>query len=87
MSQPFCVPPRTSTLKAIPGDAGLPLIGHTLGFMRDPIGLMRKRYDTYGPVSWSSVFGLRMIQMLGPDANQFVMLNRGDLFSKHDGWD
>jgi cytochrome P450 len=87
MSQPFCVPPRTSTLKAIPGDAGLPLIGHTLGFMRDPIGLMRKRYDTYGPVSWSSVFGLRMIQMLGPDANQFVMLNRGDLFSNHDGWD
>ena len=87
MSQPFCSLPAQSQLRAVPGDKGLPLIGHTLSFMRDPIGLMRKRYDQYGPVSWTSVFGLKMVQMLGPDANQFVMLNRGDLFSNHQGWD
>ena len=87
MSQPFCPVPTQSPLRAVPGDKGLPLIGHTLSFMRDPIGLMRKRYDQYGPVSWTSVFGLKMVQLLGPDANQFVMLNRGDLFSNHQGWD
>ena len=87
MSQPFCPLPTQSQLRAVPGDKGLPLIGHTLSFMRDPIGLMRKRYDQYGPVSWTSVFGLKMVQLLGPDANQFVMLNRGDLFSNHQGWD
>ena len=25
--------------------------------------------------------------MLGPDANQFVLMNKGDLFSNHGGWD
>jgi hypothetical protein len=53
MSQPFCSLPAHSQLRAVPGDKGLPLIGHTLSFMSDPIGLMRKRYDQYGPVSWT----------------------------------
>ncbi|PNE01631.1 cytochrome P450 [Alcanivorax sp. MD8A] len=87
MSQPFCTIPADSELKAIRGDRGLPLIGLTLSFMKDPINLMRKRYDRYGPISWASVFGMRMVHMVGPDANQFVMLNRGDLFSNHQGWD
>lgn len=87
MSQPFSTVPATSHLKAIPGDRGLPVIGNTLALMRDPIGVMRQRYERYGPISWTSTFGLRVVQMIGPDANQFVMLNRGDLFSNHDGWD
>ena len=87
MSQPFSSMPANSHLKAIPGDRGLPLIGNTLALMRDPIGIMRQRYDRYGPISWTSSFGLRIVQMIGPEANQFVMLNRGDLFSNHDGWD
>ncbi|WP_101676273.1 cytochrome P450 [Alloalcanivorax mobilis] len=84
---PLAQVPPGSPLNPVPGDAGWPLIGYTLASMRDPIGTFRQRYDHYGPVSWSSLFGLRMVQMLGPDANQFVMLNRGDLFSNHDGWD
>lgn len=87
ISSPLAQVPPGSDLKPVPGDAGLPLIGYTLASMRDPIGTFRRRYDCYGPVSWSSLFGLRMVQMLGPDANQFVMLNKGDLFSNHDGWD
>lgn len=87
MSQPFSSVPANSHLKAIPGNRGLPLIGNTLALMKDPIGMTRKRYDRYGPISWTSAFGLRLVQMIGPDANQFVMLNRGDLFSNHDGWD
>jgi cytochrome P450 len=55
--------------------------------MRDPVGLMLQRYDQYGPVSWTRLFGLRVVQMLGPDANQFVLMNKGDLFSNHGGWD
>ncbi|EKF74095.1 cytochrome P450 [Alcanivorax hongdengensis A-11-3] len=85
--QPFCSLPAGSALKPVPGDRGLPVIGHTLSFMNRPIDFMRERYDKYGPVSWSSVFGLHMVQMLGPDANQFVMLNRDELFSNHQGWD
>ena len=84
---PFAPVPTGSPLKSVPGDPGWPLVGHTLTSMRDPVGLMRQRYDQYGPVSWTRLFGLRVVQMLGPDANQFVLMNKGDLFSNHGGWD
>ncbi|MFP1680439.1 cytochrome P450 [Alloalcanivorax sp. C16-2] len=84
---PLARVPDGSALKPVPGDRGWPLIGNTLSSMRDPVGMLRQRYDTYGPVSWTSLFGLRMVQLLGPDANQFVLLNRDNLFSNHGGWD
>lgn len=87
MSQPFSSVPAQSHLKAIPGDSGLPVIGHSLQMIMDPIGTMKRRYAKYGPVSWASTYGLRIVQMIGPDANQFVLMNRGELFSNHDGWD
>jgi cytochrome P450 len=86
-AQPLSPVPVGSALKPVPGDAGLPVIGLSLAFMRDPISLMRARYDQYGPVSWASLFGIRMVQMIGPDANEFVLRNRDDLFSNHRGWD
>ena len=61
---PFAPVPTGSPLKAVPGDPGWPLVGHTLTSMRDPVGLMRQRYDQYGPVSWTRLFGLRVVQML-----------------------
>ncbi len=83
---PLAPVPAGSALKPVPGDTGLPLIGNTLPMMRDPVTTLRQRYDRFGPVSWTHLFGLKMVQMLGPDANQFVLMNRGDLFSNHQGW-
>lgn len=76
-----------SSLQAIPGDPGLPVIGRTLEIIRDPVGYGRKRFDRYGEISWSNYFGIRMVTMMGPDANQFVLRNQGDLFSNNQGWD
>jgi cytochrome P450 len=84
---PLSAPPPGSGLKPVPGDNGLPLVGLSLDFMRNPIPLMRQRYDAYGPVSWASLFGIKMVQMVGADANEFVFLNRGNLFSNSKGWD
>tara|TARA_A100001391_G_scaffold44134_1_gene25712 strand:- start:5024 stop:6373 length:1350 start_codon:yes stop_codon:yes gene_type:complete len=84
---PLARVPSGSTLKPVPGDPGLPVIGNTLKSLRDPVGMLRARYDSYGPVSWTSLFGLRIVQMLGADANQFVLMNKGELFSNHGGWD
>ncbi|WP_111656561.1 cytochrome P450 [Isoalcanivorax indicus] len=84
---PFAPAPAGSGLKPIPGDAGLPMIGYTLQLMRNPLKVGRERYDRYGPISWASAFGLRMVSMVGPDANEFVLRNKGDLFSNHQGWD
>ena len=73
--------------KKIPGDPGLPIIGHTLYSIADPIGFANRRYKQYGDISWAKVFGIRMVSMMGGDANQFVFQNRGDLFSNNQGWD
>ncbi|MDX1696428.1 MAG: cytochrome P450, partial [Ketobacteraceae bacterium] len=77
---------EVSHLKPIPGDPGLPVVGHTFNTMLNPIRFARNRYDKYGPVSWANAYGVRMVSMLGPDANQFVYMNRGDIFSNNQGW-
>ncbi|HAG93876.1 MAG: cytochrome P450 [Pseudomonadales bacterium] len=75
------------TAKPIPGDPGLPLVGYTFHSMANPIKFSRKRFDQLGEISWCNLFGTRMVSMLGPDANQFVFQNRGDMFSNNQGWD
>lgn len=84
---PYAPAPAGSGLKPIPGDAGPPVVGYTLQLMRDPLKVGRERFERYGAISWASAFGLRMVSMVGPDANEFVLRNRGDLFSNHQGWD
>jgi cytochrome P450 len=84
---PFSDVPTGSALRPVPGDGGLPVIGQTFQFMRDPVTALMHRRDQYGDVFWSNMFGIRMIQMLGPDANEFVFKNKGDLFSNNQGWD
>lgn len=78
---------RVSHLTPIPGDGGLPLVGHTLHTIASPLKFARNRYDQYGEISWGRMFGVKMVSMLGPDANQFVFQNKGDLFSNNQGWD
>lgn len=73
-------------LKEIPGDAGWPLIGYSLSMLRDSHQFIHERFAKHGEVSWHSVFGRPHICLLGPDANQFVLQNRGDLFAS-DAWE
>lgn len=71
---------------AVPGDRGLPVLGRTVRALRDPAGLARERYERYGPVSWTSMFGTRVVQLLGPDATGVVLVNRDKAFSNGEGW-
>ncbi|HEU0198484.1 MAG TPA: cytochrome P450 [Nevskiaceae bacterium] len=75
----------TCPLKEIPGDRGLPVLGYTLQSLRDPIALLQRRFARYGEASWSSMYFVRMISLLGPDANQFVYENREEVFA-NSGW-
>src|ERR1700694_1956918 len=54
----LAAPPRGSGLAAVPGDPGPPLVGYTFLMMRDPVGGVCKRFERYGPVSWSGAFGI-----------------------------
>ncbi|HZR37819.1 MAG TPA: cytochrome P450 [Nevskia sp.] len=71
----------TAALKEIPGDAGWPLIGQSLDYLFRLDRAVHERYERYGEVSWGQAFGTRAIALLGPDANQFVLQNRGELFA------
>lgn len=54
--------------------------------MKDPIAYARSRYRKYGEISWTKTFGIKVIQMWGGDANQFVLQNQGNLFSSTQAW-
>lgn len=80
-------PASPSGSHRMPGRRGLPLIGQTLALMRDPIGYLSSGYAEYGEVFWSDAYGVRMVHLLGPDANQLVLQNRQQVFSNAEGWD
>ncbi len=78
--------PPASGLVPIQGDPGLPLVGYSWQLMHDPLGIGRRRYDTYGPVSWLNAFGTRMVALLGLDAAEVALANRDRAFSNGEGW-
>ncbi|PWW62332.1 cytochrome P450 [Actinokineospora spheciospongiae] len=80
----LAAPPADSDLRAVPGDSGPPVLGHTLSMFRQgDFGLRRHR--ELGPVSWARAFGARIVAATGPDAAQEVLVNRDKAFSQA-GW-
>ncbi len=73
--------------QSLPGSKGKPLVGHSFDFIGDPMGMGLKLSSRYGDVFWINALGTTFISMMGPDANQLVFRNQGDLFSNNQGWD
>lgn len=82
----LAAPPTGSTLKPVPGDAGFPVLGHSLEMLRLGMNYAMKRYRTHGPVSWVSAFGIRSVSATGPEATQVVLANRDKAYSQQ-GWE
>ena len=78
--------PSTEQLAHIPGEEGLPLIGNTLSFIRDSRKLQQKLYQGYGIIYRTKSFGSQTIGLLGPDANELLLMNKGEVFSSGGGW-
>lgn len=78
--------PLDSDLSNIPGEKGPPIVGHTFTQLRDPIGFANRMAAKYGPVYKIKAFGRIQLHLLGPEANELVMLNKGDVFSSDLGW-
>jgi cytochrome P450 len=80
--------PEIRLLKqSMPGSAGFPLVGHSLDFLSDPIDIGLKSTADMGPVFWLDAFGITFVLLVGPEGNQFVLRNKGDLFSNSQGWE
>ncbi len=71
----------------IPGDYGWPILGQTLSFLYKPVEFPRHLYERYGSISRGHVYFERAVNMLGPEANQFVLANRDGVFSAYRGWE
>ncbi len=71
----------------LPGEKGLPLLGHSLGFLYRPIDMALELEAKHGPAFWVSIFGMTAVMLVGPEANQTVLRNQDAAFSNHQGWD
>jgi len=60
---------------------GLPLIGHTMDFVRDTIGLLQKTYDQCGRVGRFKLFGKDMILFTGPEAHEALFRQPDEVLS------
>lgn len=74
-------------LSAIPGRKGLPLLGILPEAVRNPHAFAQRMYAQYGPVHRFYACGNWNVQMVGPEANEFVLLDRESNFSAFGGWE
>ena len=85
-SPPMPDPPLRA-LAHIPGTEGWPLLGNTLQMLADPKGEPERLAKRFGPVFRTHTFGGRLVTLLGPQANEFVLLDQAKLFSAQHGWE
>jgi cytochrome P450 len=77
---------RSAALEAIPGETGWPFVGHTLQVVSDPESFSRRMRAKYGNIYRSRTFWRDNITLLGPEANEFVLMDKGRNFSSEKGW-
>lgn len=89
MSTYSAVTPATARQirRTLPGSKGLPFVGHTFSFIRDPIRMGNQMSAKYGNAFWIDAFGTTFVTLLGPEANELVFRNNADIFSNSKGWD
>ena len=73
-------------IAAIPGRKGLPVLGILPEAVRDPFSFTRRMYERFGPVHCFYACGNWNVQLVGPEANEFVLLDRERNFSAFGGW-
>lgn len=78
--------PDNTDLAHIPGSFGLPLIGDTIPFIKDPLAWAQQQYKRHGPVIKLATFGMKGVVVLGPELCKQVMLDPGQDFSSRMGF-
>jgi len=74
-----------TSLPLPPGSFGLPLIGETIAFLRDP-HFAQKRQKKYGPIFKTHIMGRPTVILTGSEANRFILSSDMDRFSWREGW-
>jgi retinoid hydroxylase len=87
LTEPSTMDRAIRGLRLPPGSYGLPFLGETVSWRRDPLKFLRRRYERYGQIFRSSIYGHREITMLGPDANRFILSTHRDHFEWGGGYE
>jgi cytochrome P450 len=74
--------PEDSGLQPIPGDKGLPILGHALTAVALGLEFLESRLETYGEISWMRGLGIPFVLAFGPEAAQEVLANNDHVFSQ-----
>ena len=70
----------------LPGPKAWPLIGNTFHFIKDPLQFNEKLRSEFGDVYRINLFFRNVAALVGPEANQLVLLDRSRNFSSKMGW-
>ncbi|MFL6171736.1 MAG: cytochrome P450 [Marmoricola sp.] len=81
MSVRWGTPPITA-----PRRRGVPFVGGTAAYLRDPLAFMTDQYARFGPVSEMDFVGDHWTVLLGPDACAEALRNGDKAFSSRLGW-
>jgi cytochrome P450 len=73
-------------LATVPGKRGLPFFGILPEAVLDPLAFAWRMYDTFGPVHRFHACGNWNVQLVGPEANEFVLFDEARNFSAEGGW-
>jgi cytochrome P450 len=73
-------------LASVPGKRGLPIFGILPEAVWDPLAFARRMYDRFGPVHRFHACGNWNVQLVGPEANEFVLFDQAGNFSSEGGW-
>jgi len=65
--------------------ARIPLVGHTLDYMSDPLDFMRRQH-AIGPVTERRMMGSTWTLLTGPDACEAALRNADKAFANGPGW-
>ncbi|MFT7687906.1 MAG: cytochrome P450 [Candidatus Azotimanducaceae bacterium] len=74
-------------LDDLPGNYGWPIIGNTLKLLNDPKGTQNEFFQKYGKVIRIDALFQRAVLLLGPEANELVMMDKDKNFSSRKGWE
>ncbi len=71
---------------ALPQRAGVPWVGAPWAMLSNPGAWLWEGYRAHGPVFAFRLVGMRMVAMLGPEANRFILATARDRFSHGEGY-
>jgi retinoid hydroxylase len=71
---------QLSSLPLPPGKFGLPVIGESVNYLRNPASFMEERQKRYGNIFKTHLFGFPTVVFIGADTARFLFANEGTKF-------